>query len=287
MTSRNNRLLFADRAVPPHLQHEFYWLLVQVAFGPSLTYQQYCKLEDCAGGRLHKPLLAVLDPASPDRRVGLLIWNGLTGGDLAVGPEEPAAVLVRSAADEELSAEHGRILCGIALGFLNRPTANLDREVLREVLAEYGYLAGVLQDLCWGNGEYQRNSLESLLRLAYGNRLTGSELREILDNPRHPPTPALFVAALALTDTQNRAAAERSYSRGTVRHAGIDSDERDILLRSLPAPTGSVTPLPGETGHPSPGAHRQTAAAAWPLIVICVVAILIILFLLNDAVGSL
>ena len=92
---------------------------------------------------------------------------------------------------------------------------------------------------------------------------------------------------LTLTDTGNRAMAERSYSRGVLRHARIDSEERDSLLDFLPSPTGSVTPLPGDTGHPSRGTHRQPTAMTWPLMIICVVVILIFLILLNYAVGSL
>lgn len=284
---KEDRLLFADRAVPLRVQRDFYRLLVQVGFGPALTYQRYRRLEDCAGGQLHEPLLALLDPSSPDRRAGLLIWSGQTGGDLALDPGEPPAVLVRAAADEDLAAEHAHILCGIALGSLKRPTANLEREHLREVLAEYGYLAAVLNRLYPDGGEYQRSWLEHLLRLAHGSRLTGQVLQEILDNPDYPPTPALYAAALSLTDTGNRAVAERSYSRGVLRHARIDSEERDRLLGILPSPARSVTPLPGETGHPGPGAHRQPSAMTWPLIIVCVIVVLIILILLNDAIGSL
>jgi hypothetical protein len=284
---KENRLLFEGRPVPPRVQQDFYRLLVRLAFGPALTYQQYCMLEYCAGGRMHGPLLAVLDPSSPDRRAGLLIWNGLAGGDLAVGSEEPPAVLVRAAASEDLSDEHAQVLCGIALTSLSRPTANLDREHLREVLAEYGYLAGVLYRLYPREDEFQRRWLEILLRLAHGNRLTGRALQEVLDNPAFPPTPALFAAALALTDVGNRAMAERSYSRGVLRHAGFDSEERDSLLDFLPSPAGSAIPLPGETGHPGPGIHRQPSTMSWPLMIVWLVVILIFSILLYYAVGSL
>ena len=215
---KENRLLFAGRQVPGRVQPEFYRLLVRLAFKPTLTYQEYCRLEDCAGGQLHEALLAVLDPSLADRRAGLLIRNGLAGGDLAHGLEEPPAVLFRAAADGQLLDGHARILAGIALSYLDHHAADLDREDIREILTEYGYLADVLCRLYPDDGEYQRTWLMALLRLTHGDRLAGRVLREILDNPGHPPTPALFAATLTMTDAGNRAIAERSYSRGVLRH---------------------------------------------------------------------
>ena len=285
---KENRLLFAARPVPPRVQPDFYRLLVRLAFNPKLTYQQYCRLEDCAGGQMHEPLLAVLDQSSVDWRAGLLIQNGLAGGDLAHDLKGPPAVLLRAAADEQLLDDHARILCRIALGYLNHHAVDLDREDLREVLTEYGYLAGVLCRLYPADGDYQRNCLTVLLRLAHGNKLTRRALREILDNPDYPPTPALFAAALTITDTKDTAIAERSNTRGVLRHANFGSVERDNLLDLLPSSAEPVTGPPrGGMDQPGPGTHRQAAAATWPLTIAWLVVILIFSILLYYAVGNL
>jgi hypothetical protein len=254
LTLKRTGLLRADRSVPKDAQSRFYGLLLRLAFDPRLPYADFCALEDCADGELHRPLLAALDLLRiEDLRARLLAMHALGDRGLMRNLWESPSAMIEAAASNDLIAGHARILCELVIGYLVDRSKELGPEKVRPPLGGHGYLAGVLHGLYPSASEYQREQLTRLLRLAHGETLDRRAVQEILDSEGHPPTVALFAAVLSMTGLGNVQVAKVAYTRGSLRNANFAVRAREELLAVLPYPADPQAALvPVATTEPQP-----------------------------------
>lgn len=188
------------------LRNDFFEMLLGIGFGDPLSYEDYCFLEDCAapasGKSMHRALARVIIRVmSLDFVVALLVHEvvapayaapKLTGSGLT--PE----LVIAMAADEALRPHHARTICGLVMPYLEEQAAGIDKAALRSALDEHGYLAPAL-DRCYPDQvEAQAAKLTTLLGAVYSDGFDSQVMRDILNSPKHPATPALVSAIGAM-----------------------------------------------------------------------------------------
>jgi hypothetical protein len=223
--------------VPETIRLRYYRMLLRLAFGIPLSYEDYCALEDWAGGSpLEQNLVAALATVRSDGRAVTLIHHAYTGRDRK---QLSPATVVWAAAHRDLRPEHALLLCDIAVGYLTDKRSALDPAEIRQALAKYGYLAGALQRLYPYETQHQHEQLCRLLEAAYGRELSQRSAAEILEQPGFRPTDALFAAVLDMTaGTTEAAAVARYFARGRLSAAKLGGRR----LRRLPAPSLPAEP---------------------------------------------
>ena len=231
-------LLQPYRSVDKRLQDRLYVQLLQLAFETPLTYHSYCEVEACLGEQPHKQLLKAMDPARlPDPRVRLLAVKALGGSELKrMRGELPAipALLAAAVADPEVQAEHGRIMCELAVPAM---CACPDPLALRQALYKHAYLAPTLQRLYATQNQRQYEWLRALLHAAHGEQLDRRDIPAILGIPGQMPTIALFAALAALADPADVFVIEYEFLAAIIGRSKFDATTREWLLRTLPVPS--------------------------------------------------
>ncbi len=203
---RDHQLLRASAPLRYPLRNDFYEVLLGIGFGDRLSYEDYCFLEDCAasasGKPMHRPLARVIIRAmSLDFVVALLVHEVVAPASappLLTGSGLTPESVIAMAADEALRPHHARTICGLVVPYLAEQAARIDKARLRSALDEHGYLAPALERGYPDQVDAQAAKLSTLLRAAYSDGLDSQVMRDILNNPKHPATPALVSAIGAM-----------------------------------------------------------------------------------------
>ena len=240
---KEHRLLREERPLDPALQADLYAALLALAFEMPLDYEGYCQLEVCAGlmpGQpMHRPLLrAATQTGITDLCVKLLVAK--VDGFKAISRERvPMADLIATVADRRLlDVEHCRIICETVIDEIavRSRSQRFDPQILRSALAEYGYLASVLQRICH-QPEARLAIFCKLLRLAYGETLSRSDVSSIVQDMDSSATcdlstVDLFFALVIMSNPGDATFAERTCTRRLADR--YDPNTRSELLRRFP-----------------------------------------------------
>ena len=230
-------LLSPHRSIDKKLLDRLYRVVLELAFETPLTYQGYCEVEACLGQPLHKPLLQAMEAAwLPDLRARLLAVRALGGSELKRLRTELSIMpdrLAEAAADEDVRANHARILCELAIPALCECP---DSQALRQSLQVHCYMAPTLQRLYKTQSQHQYEQLSRLLRAAYGKRLERRDFSSILDLPGQMPSVALFAAVVQLADPADVPIAVYEFLANIIAYSKLDAPTKEWLLHMLPTP---------------------------------------------------
>jgi hypothetical protein len=102
-------------------------------------------------------------------------------------------------------------------------SGHIDRQALRTVLREHGYLVSALQQRHRDEPQYQLDILTGLPQAVYGLRLGRSAVTEIVGNTAFVPTPALLAAVVTLTDPAEAGLAAWEHSRSLLFNTNFDA----------------------------------------------------------------
>jgi hypothetical protein len=240
--------------------------LLPLAFGTPVGYPALCQAEDClrhaSGPGLHRALLEAIDRAGlDDTRSKAIVYASLDGKKLArwLGSKEVDAYgLVTEIAEGGWHRqEHGRLVCGVLLGYLRDRQGRYSPAEIRRVLLRSGYLAQPLRRL--GDDQFQLRALTELLAAAYpaGQYPNGPDretIAAVLTRADYPPTPALLAAILGTTPAAAAPLAWEAFVYGSVTHLDLDPADHDVLWPRLPA----LTPAPVLALDPAPEVQPST-----------------------------
>jgi hypothetical protein len=193
------------------LQAAYYTVLLELAFEPRLSYEAYCELEDCIGaarGRPPHPALAraILRAKSAEPVVQLVLLSAMSVVTpiqwLASNPP-PLSTVVSMAADDNLRPEHGRVVFRVVVEYLKSQADSLDKVSVKGHLRERGYLVPELRRLFVDDADYGVAALRALLGVAYEEKLSETDLSEILVNTGFPPTILLVHAVSGMLQEEH------------------------------------------------------------------------------------
>jgi hypothetical protein len=230
---------------------KLYELLLRVAFTLPLSYEGYCRLEDCLESPSPpKPLLQAIDGAGLfDQKVTAIVYWNLQAPDDRTNLDKwyasgqvAADQLIQLLADKWDRPDHARVVCDVTLDYLARMAVHTKPNDTRMALQRHSFLAHALQANRVGHEQYQVSTLSQFLKAAYPGRLDSSAITQILTSMRYPPTPPLLAAVLLLLPIQpgTRLAetwadlAGEAYAFGSITLAGFDQDTYDRLAGRLP-----------------------------------------------------
>ncbi|MGH3250136.1 MAG: hypothetical protein ACRDOI_28595, partial [Trebonia sp.] len=224
------RLLADDGRLPPQLKGSLYDQLLRVAFGPTLTYDGFCDIEESVGFPLHTSLRTALAKFPASDWLGYLLARegqpGFRGGrgfaDGTAAPAgEPVDDVITSSGAGMLRQRHGAVVLDWALLDLGR------RGVMQtELLAARGYLAPACEYLFRDDSDTQVTQLKRVLRLAFGGLLGKPQIDYVLGQPRYLTTPALGRAVTAMAaGGRCRRYAEELLRQASLRARGVPAWE--------------------------------------------------------------
>ena len=230
----------------------FYDVLLRLAFGTPLTYEAYCQVEDVLGHPRgeppHRALLEAISSSGPqDARVQAIVLWALGGTSLSRwfrSGELDIIELVGTLAGDWPRPDHATVVCEVALRYLSEMRDHYSRRSVADALHERGYLAPALQRRYQDRVQYQAETLDGFLRVAYPGGLSRTAVSRILTGTGSPPTVALLVAVLLrVSDPADAAAAREDYLRGMLDSADLNAETRtalDMPTRRKPAPDTST-----------------------------------------------
>jgi hypothetical protein len=218
-------LLADDGRLSPQRKGELYDQLLRVAFGPALSYDGFCEIEQSAGGRLHTSLRSALArfgvsdwlsfilarPPQPGFRSG-----GVAGDGMPVLPGDPLDEVMRGVARQTLLPRHGATVLEWALRDLS---SSLGRP--GTPLAEREYLQSAYEYVYRDDLDTQVRQLRRVLGVAYGDKLGKAEIEKIFGQLTSRPTPALERAVASLTAARHREFVRRQAYRAHLRAQGV------------------------------------------------------------------
>jgi hypothetical protein len=226
---------------------DLYAALLEVAFGRPLTYNGYCRVEECLDGgpdeHPHPTLLNVMkdgEMAFEAKAIVLYLtrqernekelnkWYGS-------GEIDPVA-LVHWLAQDWARPHHARVICDLTLDFLLKAPTRYDQGSLRSALRQHGYLAHALHLRHPDKEQYQISALFQLLRAAYAGTPGRQVIGQILAGTSRPPTPALLAAVLMnLSTAEDIQFALDAYIHGSLTRMNMHPDTYTQLLDRVPA----------------------------------------------------
>jgi hypothetical protein len=232
------------------LHGRFYDALLRLVFGTPLSYTGYCELEDCLGAGNppaqppHRALLEAIDHGQlADLRATAIVKRNL--GEAALGNwfrsgQVNAAQLIAMIADEWDRPHHARIICEVALRYLDAMQGKYSPRYLRSRLRAHGYLARALEQHQAGDPQYQADVIRGLLLAAFGpDGLDGNAITDIMTGTSRPPTPALLAAVLLLltdpADGTLAMLAEKGFVAGLLLFTDFSPGTRQRLSLYCPA----------------------------------------------------
>jgi hypothetical protein len=274
--------------------------LLWLAFGLPLSYQGYCQLEDCLGQAGARPSLpevllrVIRDAEFSDSRVAALVLAQLGTGELEKafnGKQVDIADMVSWLAEPWDRPRHGRLICGVLVGYLRAMQKRYKPQDVHHLLRPHGYLAPAVLALYPEDLRRQVDVLSSVLLAASGGRaLDDADVVRVLRGANHAPTWGLLCAVLRLLDKNPEERrlvilAQHAYFAGMLARSGEDigayldryrpRDVEEIFKRLIAAePTvplgqrapGQVPPhaLPPGGPEPSGGAGPPVPLEAGP-----------------------
>jgi hypothetical protein len=230
-----------------------YSALLRMGFGTPLSYDAYCRVENCggiaAGDTPHRELLvAIVKAGMAEPIVSAIVYWHLRKTDqkkvnkwLASG-EVDAVHLIDLLAGDWTHPEHARIVCDLTLEYLKRAPEHYQPQQVRLALSRHGFLARALQLRHPDQDQYQVHALYRFLIAAYpqaaatpGQDLSKGAILQILNGTGAPPTPALLSAVLMLLHRPGAwQLAWNAYIHGSLTMANFDEQTLARLRARLP-----------------------------------------------------
>jgi hypothetical protein len=234
-------------------EERLYSALLRMGFATPLSYDAYCRVENCAGiaagDTPHRELLvAIVKAGMAEPVVSAIVYWHLRKTDekkvskWLVSGELDAVHLIDLLAGDWTYPEHARIVCDVTLEYLKRAPEHYQSQQIRRALSQHGFLARALQLRHPGQDQYQVHALYRFLTAAYpqaaatpGQDLSKGAILQILNGTGAPPTPALLSAVLMLL---HRPAAWQlawnAYIHGSLTMANFDEQTLTRLRARLP-----------------------------------------------------
>ena len=250
--------LFRHDALPAKDEEALHEVLLDIAFEPPLSYEDYCLIEDALGeGDAPNPsLLHRIDKQGADDRVKAITYRQLPDGDMGKklrtwykSTEVTACGLLNLLAFEAKRPLHMWLLCEVATDYFKQQSTSLDpAENIERVLHEHSYLAGQLQRSRVGDHQYQYDTLGTFLRAAYPNGITRDDLFHVLRRTHDPVTfPFLAAVILTLADAADAPLAFALFSSHSLALMGFDGLTTRaltpfIVIHEHPAPRSQQAP---------------------------------------------
>jgi len=234
-------------------EERLYGALLRMAFVTPLSYEAYCRIEDCAGvvpgDTPHRELLVAIAKAGMAEPVvsAIVYWHLRQTDERKVGKwlvsgHFDAVQLIGLLAGDWTYPEHARIVCDLTLEYLKRAPGQYQPQQVRLALSQHGFLARALQVRHPGQDQYQVHALYRFLTAAYpqaastpGQDLSKAAIVQILNGTGAPPTPALLSAVLMLLDKPAAwQLAWNAYINGSLTLANFDEPTLVRLRSRLP-----------------------------------------------------
>jgi len=230
-----------------------YGALLRMAFATPLSYEAYCRIEDCAGiapgDTPHRELLVAIAKAGmAEPAVSAIVYWHLRKTDerkvskWLVSGQVDAVQLIGLLAGEWTYPQHARIVCDLTLEYLKRAPGHYQPQQVRLALSQHGFLARALQMRHPDQDQYQVHALYRFLTAAYpqaaatpGQDLSKGAILQILNGAGAPPTPALLSAVLMLLHKPGAwQLAWNAYIQGSLTLANLDEPTLARLRVRLP-----------------------------------------------------
>jgi hypothetical protein len=234
-------------------EERLYGALLRMGFGTPLSYDAYCRVENCAGVAAgdtpHRELLvAIVKAGMAEPIVSAIVYWHLRKTDQKkvskwlVSGEVDAVQLIDLLAGDWSHPEHARIVCDLTLEYLKRPPEHYQPQQIRLALSRHGFLARALQLRHPDQDQYQVHALYRFLMAAYpqaaatpGQDLSKGAILQILNGTGAPPTPALLSAVLMLLHRPGAwQLAWNAYIHGSLTMAKFDEHTLARLRVRLP-----------------------------------------------------
>jgi len=234
-------------------EERLYGALLRMAFATPLSYEAYCRIEDCAGvapgDTPHRELLVAIAKAGiAEPAVSAIVYWHLRKTDerkvskWLVSGQVDAVQLIGLLAGEWTYPQHARIVCDLTLEYLKRAPGHYQPQQVRLALSQHGFLARALQMRHPDQDQYQVHALYRFLTAAYpqaaatpGQDLSRAAILQILNGTGAPPTPALLSAVLMLLDRPAAwQLAWNAYIQGSLTLANFDEPTLARLRARLP-----------------------------------------------------
>lgn len=260
----NNGLLRDSVQIARGKKTGFYKVLLRTAFGETISYLDYCKIEKMLHDKIpDKPLLHAVDETlgadrQADSRALFIVRYHLNGGKYSKSEFGPVKLL-KIAADRDLREDHAKLIWDATTSALrDARLADVERLIL-PLLRERRFLALELHALAPMDLEFQITALKGLLKAVYRDRVGPNAFPDILAGSRtHYPTLALFLAVNQLTADEDAGAMLAQFIWGLAESRMVPEDARPGLIRladSLEPDSG-----PAEAAS-APGQVRSTELA--------------------------
>lgn len=259
---KEHRLFRHDQALDGH-EARLREALLNIAFGPSVSYPDYCAIEDGLDGSPPDPslIVAIEKAGLSDIRVRAIVcWRmpeekvARRLQQLCSSKDVDAVTLLSLLAGDWERPQHARAFCDVTVYYLHRMRQQYKAADVRRVLRQHGYMAHKLRANQVGNDQYQVNALRWFLIAAFPERIKRSDIYEVLLGNGGRPTPALLAALLLmLADPGDASAIRDAYLADTVMSMSLEPSigfELQKLLghdsmpdSSVPEPHRSATAL--------------------------------------------
>jgi hypothetical protein len=234
-------------------EERLYSALLRMGFGTPLSYDAYCRVEDCAGvvpgDTPHRELLVAIVKAGMAEPIvsAIVYWHLRTTDQKKVNKwlvsgQVDAVQLIDLLAGDWTYPEHARIVCDLALEYLKRAPDHYRPQQVRLALSRHGFLARALQMRHPDQDQYQVHALYRFLVAAYpqaaatpGQDLSKGAILQVLNGTGAPPTPALLSAVLMLLHRPGAwQLAWNAYIHGSLTMANFDEQTLARLRARLP-----------------------------------------------------
>jgi len=234
-------------------EERLYSALLRMGFGTPLSYDAYCRVEDCAGvvpgDTPHRELLVAIVKAGMAEPIvsAIVYWHLRTTDQKKVNKwlvsgQVDAVQLIDLLAGDWTYPEHARIVCDLALEYLKRAPDHYQPQQVRLALSRHGFLARALQMRHPDQDQYQVHALYRFLVAAYpqaaatpGQDLSKGAILQVLNGTGAPPTPALLSAVLMLLHRPGAwQLAWNAYIHGSLTMANFDEQTLARLRARLP-----------------------------------------------------
>jgi hypothetical protein len=254
-----------------------YSALLRMGFGTPLSYDAYCRVEDCAGivpgDTPHRELLvAIVKAGMAEPVVSAVVYWHLRKTDerkvnkWLVSGQVDAVKLIDLLAGDWTYPEHARIVCDLTLEYLKRAPEHYQPQQVRRALSQHGFLARALQMRHPDQDQYQVHALYRFLTAAYpqaaatpGQDLSKGAILQILNGTGAPPTPALLGAVLMLLHRPGAwQLAWNAYIHGSLTMANFDEQTLARLRSRLPHIDAATTNGPRPWAAAGPPRSRGT-----------------------------
>jgi len=251
-----NRLFRHDEAFG-QLEAVLRKALMKIAFASPLGYEDYCVIEDGAGGAPPDPGLFQLieKKGMADDGVKAIAYRQLPAAETerklakwyALGKVNVQDLLNLLGLDSTRPG-HARLICDVTVGYLRKAGRHSDPKEIDRILRKHSYLGRRLQSIADGDHQYQVDALGSLLSAAYPNGLSREDLYHVMIGTEEPATLAFLMAVLlSLAHREDASLARELYVYHSLQLMGLRTHTKreveEILVPDWSAGENGTLPI--------------------------------------------